>query len=135
MKNNPRISAKERGLIKGALRRVFSRSDLRRATIDASRVEHSDPDRPRVKKWSRCPVCNQFIPTYLMEADHEDPIVPIDSSLEDMTASELVDRMWCDPKNLVAKCKNCHHTKSKCEQKARKQNKDGKKKNGKRSTS
>lgn len=109
---------------------MFSRSDLRRTAIDASRIDYTDPDRPRVKKWSRCPQCEKPIPTYLMEVDHKEPVVPIDTALEHMTADELVDRIWCDQKNLLAICKECHKIKSKAEQKARKRNKEGKSKNG-----
>lgn len=125
---NPRISAKERNLIKGALRRVFSRSDLRRAAIDASRIEHSDPERPRVKKWSMCPFCKTPTATYEMQVDHVVPIVPLDSALEYMTADELIDRIWCDPDNLLAICVPCHKIKTKAETKLRKQYKKGKSK-------
>lgn len=128
MRNNSRISAKERGLIKGALRRVFSRSELRRAAVDASRIEHEDAGRPRVKKWSRCPVCSQPTPTYLMEVDHVVPIIPVDSSLEQMTADELIDRIWCDASNLLAICKPCHKIKTKTESANRRLYKKGKSK-------
>lgn len=123
---NPRISAKERGLIKGALRRVFSRSDLRRSAIDASRIEHEDPARPRVKKWSRCPVCNNPTPTYLMEVDHVIPIIPVDSSLEAMSADDLINRIWCDASNLLAICEPCHKIKTKAESANRRLYKKGK---------
>jgi len=126
------ITKKERGLIKGALRRVFSRSELRRMAIDDSRVEHQDPERPRVKKWSKCPECKQFIPTYQMEVDHRVPVIPTDRSLEEMTWNELVERIFCDVTNLTALCKPCHNRKSKQEQKLRAQARK-EKKNGKRS--
>ncbi len=119
MKHNPRLTAKDRGLIKGALRRVFSRSDLRKQALEASRVEHVDPTRLRVKKWSRCPSCASYTPTYLMEVDHVLPVIPIDSTLELMTADELVSRIWCDATNLLAMCKGCHKIKTKAENKAR----------------
>lgn len=116
---NKRISPKERGLIKGALRRVFSRSDLRKAAIDASRIEHVDADRPRVKKWSKCPICKIPTPTYQMEVDHKEPIIPVDRMLEDMDWDEVVNRIWCGSNNLVAICKVCHNTKTSEERKAR----------------
>lgn len=113
------ITKKERGLIKGGIRRVFSRSELRRVVIDASRRNYTDGNRPRVKKWSDCPVCERFVPTYLMEVDHITPIVPLDRSLEDMSWDEIVNRIWCDPGNLKAVCKDCHKIKTKAETKER----------------
>lgn len=113
------ITKKERGLIKGGIRRVFSRSELRKSVIDGSRRNYTDGNRPRVKKWSACPDCDKFIPTYQMEVDHVDPIVPINMSLESMTWDEIVNRIWCDPKNLRAICKDCHKIKTKVETKQR----------------
>jgi len=112
---------KERNLIKGAIRRVFSRSDLRRSIIDLSRTNYLDPERPRVKKWSICTTCMTKVPTYLMECDHIRPIVPIDSRLEDMSWDAVVSAVWCDPMNLVAICKPCHKIKSKQEMKDRRE--------------
>lgn len=113
------ITKKERGLIKGGIRRVFSRSELRKSVIDGSRRNYTDGTRPRVKKWSECPNCDKFIPTYLMEVDHIMPIVPLDRSLEDMSWDEIVNRIWCDPGNLKAVCKDCHKVKTKAETKER----------------
>lgn len=121
---NNKISPKERGLIKGALRRVFSRSDLRRQVIDAAEVEHSDPSRPRVKKWIRCEQCKDIKPKYLAVVDHLIPLIPLDSSLEDMTWDEVISRLWCDVKNLQVLCQDpCHLTKTKLEAKVRRDNK------------
>lgn len=116
---NPRMTAKERGLLKGAIRRVFSRSDLRRSALAAAQIVHSDPSRPRVKKWGRCPDCLQPTPLYLMEVDHLLPIVPIGSALETMDADELINRVWCATEQLLAKCKPCHKVKTQAENKAR----------------
>lgn len=120
---NPRITVKERNLIKGALRRVFSRSDLRKEALSKSIVHHIDTTRPRVKKWSRCPQCNQATPTYQMQVDHKLPIIPVDSKLEDMNFDEVIDRIWCVSNNLVAICKPCHIIKTSSENKERRLNK------------
>lgn len=112
--NNP-SNPKERNLLKGAIRRVFSRSDLRKEVIAKSRIEWSDPSRPRVTKWSRCSSCGQPTATYQMEIDHVQPLVPLDKKLEDMTWNEVVDRTWCDILNLQPVCKPCHKAKSKIE--------------------
>lgn len=116
---NKRITNKERGLLKGAIRRVFSRSDLRKEALDAVTIEHTDTSRPRVKKWAVCPECKQYTPKYLMQVDHQEPIVPIDSSLEEMSWDEVVNRVWCERFNLRALCKPCHNVKTKDENKQR----------------
>lgn len=116
MKYNKRITAKERGLIKGALRRVFSRSELRQNAMKQALVsDYIDPKRPRVTKWGRCSVCKNMEPLYKMQVDHEIPVVKIDSSLEEMTADELVDNLWCDERLLKPICQPCHKAKTKAE--------------------
>lgn len=124
---NPK-SSKERGLLKGAMRRVFSRSDLRKTAIAKTVIiGYVNKDRPRVKKWSICNNCLQDIPTYQMEVDHVEPLIPLNRSLEDMSWEEVVDRLWCEESNLVAICKDCHKDKTKREAKQRREYKKGKK--------
>lgn len=109
-------NAKERNLIKGAIRRVFSRSELRKRALDSSIVrDYSDPSRKRVTRWSRCSVCSKMEPTYLMEIDHVAPIVPVNSMLEDMSWDQVIDNVWCDERNLKPCCKPCHKEKTKAE--------------------
>jgi 5-methylcytosine-specific restriction endonuclease McrA len=117
--DNPRITAKERNLIKGALRRVFARSDLRRQALEKTIVQHSDPARPRVKTWCRCPECHAFKAKSEMQVDHVEPIVPLLDALEEMSADDLVNRIWCAPENLRAICEDCHDAKTKAERKVR----------------
>jgi 5-methylcytosine-specific restriction endonuclease McrA len=116
------VTDKEFGLLKGALRRVFSRSDLRKAALERVLVEHSDPDRPRVKKWGRCQSCSQIHPAYKMDVDHKDPIVPVTRRQTDMTVQELADRIFCDLENLQVLCETCHNAKSKAENAERRKN-------------
>ena len=128
MKNNSRITPKERGLLKGAIRRVFARSDLRRKVLDAQNVIHSDPTRPRVKKWSRCQVCKTVFPRYLAVVDHVEPVIAVNSSFEEQGLDLTADRTWSEEGNLQVICESCHNEKSKSEREQRKQNKKGKKK-------
>lgn len=112
--NNPRLSHKEKGLLKGAIRRVFSRSEIRRKALkDSSIPGHSDPNSPRVRAWSRCCICFGIFPSYKMDIDHKFPVVPVDQTLETMTADQLIDRIWCDEEFLRALCKECHKQKTK----------------------
>lgn len=125
---NPRITKKERGLLKGACRRVFSRSELRRKVMDAAEIQHSDPSRPRVRKWIRCAVCKKPCPKYLAAADHVDPVIPVTSSFEEMSLDTVVDRLWCPEENLQAICERDHAVKTKEEAKARREHKKRKSK-------
>jgi 5-methylcytosine-specific restriction endonuclease McrA len=109
--NNP----KERNLLKGAIRRLFSRSETRKAALAKSAVDYSDNLRPRVKKWSQCPECLNFTPTYLMEVDHVFPIIAVHETLDVLSWDQVVDRIFCDPNNLRALCKGCHKIKTKAE--------------------
>lgn len=123
---NPRITKKEKSLIKGALRRVFSRSELRRRAVDAALVkDYSDPSRKRVTRWGRCTACQTLTPLYLLEIDHVDPVQPLGLTLDDMTYDTLIDRIWCKEDNLKAICKPCHKDKSLRENKERRQIKKG----------
>lgn len=112
---NDRTTKKERGLIKAAIRRVFSRSEARKAALANATISHADPSRPRVTRWGRCASCIQPTALYQMEVDHNVPVVPITSTLEQMSWDEVVSRMWCEPENLVPLCKPCHRLKSKAE--------------------
>lgn len=127
---NKRITPKERGLLKGAIRRVFSRSDIRRHVLEMAKIIHVDPTRPRVKKWGKCEDCKLPTPLYLMQIDHREPIVPVDATLEDMSWDTVINRTWCDKNGLAPVCKNCHTVKTKQENAIRRKNKKDKK-NGK----
>ncbi len=127
---NP-VSPKERNLVKGAIMRIFSRSELRRETINLSVIKgYKDPSRPRVTKWSLCRSCNIPTPTYLMDVDHVVPKISVDRSLEEMTWDELVDNTWCDISNLSPICRPCHRAKSKLENKERRRIRNGKQNQG-----
>lgn len=129
---NSRITPKERGLLKGAIRRVFSRSDLRRKILDAATIAYFDPDRPRVKKWCACNVCKSPSPKYKTAIDHVQPVIPIDDTFENIGLDVTVDRTWCDENNLQAICESCHDIKTKQERKARKEAKNGTSKSSKK---
>lgn len=125
---NPRITPRDRGLLKGAVRRVFSRSELRQKVVEKALIKHEDLSRPRVKRWGKCAECKQPTPKSYLVVDHIDPVVELNRSFEDMSFDELIDRMWCSIDNLQALCDNCHKVKTKAEQKLRRQFKKGKSK-------
>jgi 5-methylcytosine-specific restriction endonuclease McrA len=117
---NEKLTAKDRGLIKGAIRRAFARSALRRSVLDDTKISHSDPNRPRVKTWYRCECCNGKFAQYELEVDHVHPVVPVTKSLEEMSWDELIDRTWCDRIGLQVLCETCHDAKSAREREERK---------------
>lgn len=127
MKNNPRISHKERGLIKGALRRVFSRSDLRKEALEATRIKHEDHERKRVTKWSACAQCKTPTPTYKIDIDHKIPVQPLGTTIDEMGADELITNIWCPLEQLQGLCETCHDAKSKEENATRREIKKQKK--------
>ena len=124
---NPRITSKERGLLKGALRRVFSRSELRQEVLKEASIRHSDPKRTRVKHWVRCAECKKPEARSNVAVDHIDPVIPVTSSMEEMSLDEVANRIWCEKKNLQVLCDSCHTTKSRVESKQRRLNKKEKK--------
>lgn len=111
---------KERNLLKGALRRLFGRSDIRYEAIQNGIVKgYTDPKRKAVKFWVKCEGCGCMEAKSNVQVDHKDPLVPITQTLEDMSWDDVVDRLWCDAANLQLLCKPCHKTKTKEENKAR----------------
>lgn len=124
---NARITAKERGLLKGAVRRVFSRSDLRQLVLQAHTIEHHDPKRARVKRWAWCNQCGEVVPRHTCAVDHVSPIVPIDSALENMSWDDLINALWCDRVLLQVLCDTCHREKTRSENFVRRQHKKARK--------
>lgn len=120
---NPK-NPKERGLLKGAMRRVFSRSEVRRRALDKALVkDYSDPSRKRVTRWGKCSACNKLEPAYLLQIDHIEPVIGVNESLDDISWDTLVDRLWCDEKNLRAICKPCHKATTKIQNAERRRHK------------
>lgn len=121
-------NAKERNLLKGAMRRLFGRSEVRQKVIAKAVVPgHHDPKRKAVKFWVKCEECGTMEAKSNVQVDHRLPLVPVDSSLEQMSWDEVVERLWCDEGNLQILCKPCHQLKSKAENKERRVLKKGKK--------
>lgn len=98
------------------MRRTFSRSEHRRKILDAAQVkDYADPSRKRVTRWGRCAKCHKVEASYKLEVDHIDPVVPLDTSADEMSLDELADRHWCDERKLQALCDDCHNSKTKDE--------------------
>lgn len=113
--------AKERNLVKAALRRVFSRSELRKNALEKNVLELFDPNRPRVTKWVFCDICGLIFPKYLAQVDHIVPLIELDKTLESYTWDQIIERLWCEVNNLSVLDKACHKAKSKEENKQRRE--------------
>lgn len=112
---------KERNLIKGAIRRVFSRSELRLQALSLNDIQHTDPLRPRVTKWTWCSDCGVIFPRYLAQVDHVSPVVRTNERFEDLSWTEFIEeRIWCSIENLRVLCEDCHNVKTTAENKERK---------------
>jgi CRISPR/Cas system CSM-associated protein Csm3 (group 7 of RAMP superfamily) len=120
---NERVTSRERGLIKGALRRVFSRSELRRKVLRAAIVEHTDPSRKRVKTWVTCNICGKPEAISNAVVDHLDPLIPVNTTFEQMSLDTVVDRLWCEENNLQVVDQACHKEKTAIERKQRRKKK------------
>jgi len=119
---NPRLTKKELNLIKGEIRRIFARSELRQEIVKASVCTppaETQCKRPRVTRWSTCSGCQKCIPTYLLEIDHINPVVPVSSSLEELSIETFINNLWCEVKNLAPLCNSCHDKKTRAENKIR----------------
>jgi 5-methylcytosine-specific restriction endonuclease McrA len=110
--SNPRITSKDKALIKGAPRRAFSRSKLRQEVLESSVVKHTDLSRPKVKTWLLCNVCKKPEAKSYMVVDHIEPYVKVTDRFENMSMDEAVDRLWCEKANLQTICPSCHTEKS-----------------------
>lgn len=119
---NKQLTPKDRNLIKGAIRRAFSRSALHKEVLNrAKSLGHVDLARPRVKTWYQCEECKKFCAGYELQVDHIEPAVKIDETFENMSLDEFVNRLWCSVDNLQAICKEpCHKNKTKLEKEQRK---------------
>ena len=128
MNNNPRILKRDLSLVKGALRRAFARSELHRRVLDSANVVHSDPSRPRVKGWQKCPQCQKIDAKSNFIVDHITPVIKIGTNYWDYSVQELADLIWCEETNLQPLCKSpCHDEKTKAENSLRRKHKKDKK--------
>jgi 5-methylcytosine-specific restriction endonuclease McrA len=112
---NSRITKKERGLIKGKINSIFSRSELRLKVLNRSVVPHMDPNRPRVKTWCRCAGCGLPEAKSYMDVDHIKPKIGVTDVFDEMSFDLYIDRVWCPESNLQVLCQLCHTKKTTAE--------------------
>lgn len=124
----PKKPPSDNTLIKGALRRAFARSTAHREIIQSMIVEgHSDPTRPKVKTWARCPNCDELDAKSYMQVDHLEPVQPLGVHIDEMDRHAIVDRIFCARENLKGTCKRCHKVKTDAENAERRRLRNAKK--------
>jgi 5-methylcytosine-specific restriction endonuclease McrA len=96
----------------GAIRRLFSRSQL---VKDVRLKAQCKKKGPRGGKTYKCASCHKCFPAKSTQVDHINEVVPLNRAASDMSLDEWVDRLWCDSNNLQVLCKECHSAKTKSE--------------------
>ena len=106
-------------LISGAIRRVFSRSETCKAA--RSRAKHPETKGPRGGNRYICQECGNLFGARDTQIDHNVPVIPLGSSLKDMSWDRYIERLFCDVSNLDCLCKGCHKQKTQAENKIRRE--------------
>lgn len=114
----------ENAAIRGALRRIFSRSPLVREVLMEGRreVPKYRKDGSRALKDSvqyQCQVCDKWVGSTKISIDHIDSVIPVNSTFLDW--NQFVARLFCSKANLQRICEPCHNEKTQRERKQRKQ--------------
>lgn len=111
------VDLRERNILLSAVKRVFSRSQLRRGALNKAL---SNRKGPRGGKMYICALCKDHFPTSKVQVDHKDPVIPIGTAFKDMSWDVVIEqRLYCKPSNLQVVCTDCHKAKSKAEAKER----------------
>jgi|ERR1700677_524869 len=105
----------QNSVLRGAIRRAFSRSPLLKEILNESRREvpryKMDGTRYKVDSVQRqCQVCNEWVGASHIAVDHIIPVIPIDGTFVDWNT--FVDRVWCGCENLQRICDTCHQIKT-----------------------
>lgn len=104
------ITPQEYRTVISYMKRVFSRSQVRREVRD----DAQDPNSfgPRGGKMYKCFECKQSFPASSIQVDHKNPVIPVTKAALDMKLDAILKRLWCKKSNLRVLCKGCHDIKS-----------------------
>jgi hypothetical protein len=108
--------------IERGIREAFKRSSRYSDCIKASRVTKprfkQDGQRHKIDSvFFRCNICKDLFKPNEIDVDHLTPVVPLGLKRHDLTATELINRIWKLPIQVV--CKICHKAKTKLENQSR----------------
>jgi 5-methylcytosine-specific restriction endonuclease McrA len=101
--------------IRGALRRIFSRSPVIWEVLRAVRREcpKYNQDGSRSKRDAvqyQCNVCQNWVGSTKVAVDHINPVVSVDEGFVDFNT--FIQRLFCDANNLQVICDECHDKKT-----------------------
>lgn len=113
MKKRPPYN--QNAMIRGSIRRTFSRSPVVREVLMAGRREipKYNKDGSVAKKPAvqyQCQVCNNWVSSTKVSVDHIEPVISVDDGFVDW--NQFVDRLFCDKSNLQRICDDCHDIKT-----------------------
>jgi len=116
--------------IETGIRTAFKRSDRFRQAMKKARVEKVayKKDGTRAKRpavFYKCNHCKKLHKQKEINVDHITPVIPLTMSLKELTPTQLTDRIFTLPLQIL--CKPCHKVKTKKETAQRKAYKDSKK--------
>lgn len=104
------LTPEEHYVVKGKIRQAFRQSERFKNTINKARVELA----PALKKDGnpgkrnqvrfKCAECQQLFPQKWISVDHIDPVVPLWEKELQMNMGDIVNRIYCDEKNLQVLC-------------------------------
>ena len=112
-----------RGLIRGALRRIYFRwpgriAALARVRVEVPAVTAKGIPKKRPEVWYKCEMCSALGKAQVSKknpkgylrvwVDHDPPLVPLDRPY--LPWSEYVERLFCTADKLRILCDNCHYT-------------------------
>jgi 5-methylcytosine-specific restriction endonuclease McrA len=118
----------ENAVIRGALRRAFSRSPVVREVLHEGRreVPRWRKDKTRAVKDAvqyQCQVCGEWVGSTKVQVDHIEPVIRVDGTW--CGWEDFIKRLFCDKSNLQRICLECHGQKSLRERQQRKLFKEG----------
>jgi 5-methylcytosine-specific restriction endonuclease McrA len=102
--------------IRGAIRRIFSRSPVKIEVLKKVRreVPRYNKDGSRGKRDAvqyQCAVCKSFVGSTKVEVDHIIPVIEVNEK-GFVDWNMFVERLFCGPENLQVICDPCHDTKT-----------------------
>lgn len=122
---NQWTTARMRSFVMSAVRRA--KWPQKYVSISKAFVEDGiNPTTGRKCKLHKCECCGDILPKGKLQADHRDPVIPIDGKWGKTTEwlgynwNELLPRLFIDAHGFDAICKTCHKTKTNEERKQRK---------------
>ena len=115
-----------KGLIRGAIKRVWHRHPTRLGVLNRARIEEVvyKKDGTLSKKTAVffiCERCGQKAKAQAtkqypqVHVDHIEPVVPIGVNINELSFDEFIVRLMCEADNLQVLCSPCHDVKTKAE--------------------